>query len=143
MASSTDLIGALRAYAQKALGNDFNAEKAATALNSWVKESGDALKERVERETERAVKKLGLVKESQIAALRDEILQLRAELGLTVPNSKSKSAGKKKNMMNKKKQAPPRAKKAATKSTSTSRGKSGRTKGSTSGAKKSNGGRAR
>lgn len=89
MAGKTDLIGAFRAYAQKALGNDFNAEKAAIALNSWVKESGDALKERIERDTERAVKKLGLAKESDLRALREEISELRKSLGL-----KSKGAGK-------------------------------------------------
>lgn len=82
MAGGTDLVGALRAYAQKALGNDFNPEKAAAALNSWVKESGDVLKDRIERETERAVKKLGLAKESELLALRAEIAALRAELGL-------------------------------------------------------------
>jgi len=90
MAGSTDLIGAFRAYAQKALGNDFNPEKAAAALNSWVKESGDALKIRIERETERAVKKLGLAKESDLHALQEEISDLRNQLGL-----KKKSAAKK------------------------------------------------
>ena len=90
MAGSTDLIGAFRAYAQKALGNDFNPEKAAAALNSWVKESGDALKIRIERETERAVKKLGLAKESDLHALQEEISDLRKQLGL-----KKKSAVKK------------------------------------------------
>ncbi len=99
MAGSTDLIGAFRAYAQKALGNDFNPEKAAAALNSWVKESGDALKIRIERETERAVKKLGLAKESDLHALQAEIADLRKQLGL-------KSTAKK---------AAPRRGKAATK----------------------------
>ena len=92
MAGGTDLVGALRAYAQKALGNDFNPEKAAAALNSWVKESGDILKDRIERETERAVKKLGLAKESEIEKLRAEIAALRAELGLkSAPRVQSKS----------------------------------------------------
>lgn len=91
MANGTDLLGAFRAYAQKALGNDFNPEKAAAALNTWVKESGDALKERVERETERAVKKLGLAKESDLRALRAEISELRSALGI---KTKGKSSGK-------------------------------------------------
>ncbi len=82
MAGSTDLIGAFKAYAQKALGNDFNPEKAATVLNSWVKESGDALKIRIEKETEKAVKKLGLAKESELRALAAEVASLRKALGL-------------------------------------------------------------
>ena len=94
MAGSTDLIGAFRAYAQKALGNDFNPEKAAVALNNWVKESGDALKERIERETERAVKKLGLAKESDLKKVMDELAQLRRELG--VKSNKSSRSKKSK-----------------------------------------------
>ncbi len=97
MAGGTDLVGALRAYAQKALGNDFNPEKAAAALNSWVKESGDVLKERIERETERAVKKLGLAKEGEVLKLREELAALRKELGLkSKANSGEKKSSKKK-----------------------------------------------
>jgi hypothetical protein len=97
MAGGTDLVGALRAYAQKALGSDFNPEKAAAALNSWVKESGDVLKERIERETERAVKKLGLAKEGEVLKLREELAALRKELGLkSKANSGEKKSSKKK-----------------------------------------------
>lgn len=97
MAGGTDLVGALRAYAQKALGSDFNPEKAAAALNSWVKESGDVLKERIERETERAVRKLGLAKESELLKLREELAALRKELGLkNKANSGEKKSSKKK-----------------------------------------------
>lgn len=97
MAGGTDLVGALRAYAQKALGSDFNPEKAAAALNSWVKESGDVLKERIERETERAVKKLGLAKEGEVLKLREELAALRKELGLkNKANSGEKKSSKKK-----------------------------------------------
>lgn len=92
MATGTDLIGAFRAYAQKALGNDFNPEKAAATLNTWVKESGDALKERIERDTERAVKKLGLAKESELRALEKEVAALRAAIGLPA-SGKNRSTG--------------------------------------------------
>lgn len=97
MAGSTDLIGAFRAYAQKALGNDFNPEKAAAALNSWVKESGDALKIRVERETEKAVKRLGLAKESELRALQAQVAELQKALGVksSAKKSSAKSASKK------------------------------------------------
>lgn len=91
MTPGTDFIGAFRAYAQKAMGNDFNAEKAAATLNTWVKESGDALKERIERETEKAVKKLGLAKESEVKALQSEVRELQKALGI-----KKKSMGSEK-----------------------------------------------
>lgn len=123
MPSGTDFIGAFRAYAQKAMANDFNAEKAAAALNAWVKESGDALKERIERETERAVKKLGLAKESDLRALASEVAQLRKTLGLTksAPPKKSKRPTAKATAT---KRAPQR-KKAAT---SSAKGKASRAK---------------
>jgi hypothetical protein len=116
MAGGTDLIGALRAYAQKALGNDFNPEKAAAALNSWVKESGDVLKERIERETERAVKKLGLAKESELLKLGEELAALRKELGLkSKANPGEKKSSKKKPEQQRVKKAGAKSAKNATK----------------------------
>ncbi len=126
MAGGTDLIGAFRAYAQKALGNDFNPEKAATALNSWIKESGDALKDRVERETERAVKKLGLAKESDLHKLREEIRALRQELGLkdSARSTKGKgSVAKKSSATKKKKSASASARKSSSRSNSSPAGR--------------------
>jgi len=116
MAGGTDLVGALRAYAQKALGSDFNPEKAAAALNSWVKESGDVLKERIERETERAVKKLGLAKEGEVLKLREELAALRKELGLkSKANSGEKKSSKKKPGQQRVKKGGAKSAKSATK----------------------------
>lgn len=98
----TDFVGAFRAYAQKALGNDFNAEKAAATLNTWVKESGDALKERIERETEKAVKKLGLAKESDVKALQSEVRELQKALGIKKNSKDSEKPKKTKNSSAKK-----------------------------------------
>ena len=126
MAGGTDLIGAFRVYAQKALGNDFNPEKAATALNSWIKESGDALKDRVERETERAVKKLGLAKESDLHKLREEIRALRQELGLKDRARSTKGKGsvaKKSSATKKKKSASASARKSSSRSDSSPAGR--------------------
>jgi hypothetical protein len=124
MAGGTDLVGALRAYAQKALGNDFNPEKAAAALNSWVKESGDVLKERIERETERAVKKLGLAKEGEVLKLREELAALRKELGLkSKANSGEKKSRKKKPEQQRVKKAGAKNAKGATKRKASARAK--------------------
>lgn len=102
MTPGTDFVGAFRAYAQKALGNDFNAEKAAATLNTWVKESGDALKERIERETEKAVKKLGLAKESDVKALQSEVRELQKALGIKKNSKGSEKPKKPKNSSAKK-----------------------------------------
>ena len=136
MAGSTDLIGAFRAYAQKALGNDFNPEKAAAALNSWVKESGDALKIRVERETEKAVKKLGLAKESELRALQAQVAELQKALGVksSVKKSSAKSASKKAPDKSPKKAARKMSKNSSAKKTSVK--KTGSKKKKSSGAAK-------
>lgn len=136
MAGSTDLIGAFRAYAQKALGNDFNPEKAAAALNSWVKESGDALKIRVERETEKAVKKLGLAKESELRALQAQVAELQKALGVksSAKKSSAKSASKKAPDKSPKKAARKMSKNSSAKKTSVK--KTGSKKKKSSGAAK-------
>lgn len=132
MTPGTDFIGAFRAYAQKAMGNDFNAEKAAATLNTWVKESGDALKERIERETEKAVKKLGLAKESEVKALQSEVRELQKALGIKKksmgsekPKKTNKSSAKKSSKSvrgasagNAKKSAPGKVRKTAPKKAS-------------------------
>lgn len=126
MAGSTDLIGAFRSYAQKALGSDFNPEKAAATLNNWVKESGDALKERIERETERAVKKLGLAKESDLKKVMDELAQLRRELGI---KSNKSSRSKKSNVSTTKAAKNSTKKKVVKKSANSRAGKKQKGKG--------------
>ena len=48
--AANDLFGSLKAYATRVLGDEMNPEKSAAALSGWLKESSEALREKVEKE---------------------------------------------------------------------------------------------
>jgi polyhydroxyalkanoate synthesis regulator phasin len=77
---ANDLFGSLKAYATRVLGDEINPEKSAAAMSGWLKESGDALRDKVEKEVERTVKRLGLAKQSEVSALRKEVAALRRDI---------------------------------------------------------------
>lgn len=114
---ANDLFGSLKAYATRVLGDEINPEKSAAAMSGWLKESSDALRDKVEKEVERTVKRLGLAKQSEVSALRKEVAALRREV-----SGKSEKVTAKKSAVKKtaaKKAAPKkRAKKVASKSSS-------------------------
>ena len=114
---TNDLFGSLKAYATRVLGDEINPEKSAAAMSGWLKESSDALRDKVEKEVERTVKRLGLAKQSEVSALRKEVAALRRDL-----SGKSEKVTRKKSAVKKtaaKKAAPKKsAKKVASKSSS-------------------------
>ena len=118
---ANDLFGSLKAYATRVLGDEINPEKSAAAMSGWLKESSDALRDKVEKEVERTVKRLGLAKQSEVSALRKEVAALRREI-----SGKSEKVTAKKSAVKKtaaKKAAP---KKTAKKATSKSSSKAGK-----------------
>ena len=119
---ANDLFGSLKAYATRVLGDEINPEKSAAAMSGWLKESSDALRDKVEKEVERTVKRLGLAKQSEVSALRKEVAALRRDISgksekVTAKKSASKKSAVKKSAV--KKAAPKKsAKKVASKSSS-------------------------
>ena len=119
---ANDLFGSLKAYATRVLGDEINPEKSAAAMSGWLKESGDALRDKVEKEVERTVKRLGLAKQSEVSALRKEVAALRRDISgksekVTAKKSASTKSAVKKTAA--KKAAPKKsAKKATSKSSS-------------------------
>ena len=77
---ANDLFGSLKAYATRVLGDEINPEKSAAAMSGWLKESSEALRDKVEKEVERTVKRLGLAKQSEVTELRKELVALRREV---------------------------------------------------------------
>ena len=122
---ANDLFGSLKAYATRVLGDEINPEKSAAAMSGWLKESSDALRDKVEKEVERTVKRLGLAKQSEVSALRKEVAVLRREI-----SGKSEKVTAKKSAVKKtaaKKAAPKKStKKVASKSSSKSSSKVGK-----------------
>ena len=114
---TNDLFGSLKAYATRVLGDEINPEKSAAAMSGWLKESSEALRDKVENEVERTVKRLGLAKQSEVTELRKELAAIRREVsGKGVKVAAKKSAVKKSAV---KKVAPKKsAKKSTTKKSS-------------------------
>jgi hypothetical protein len=123
---ANDLFGSLKAYATRVLGDEINPEKSAAAMSGWLKESGDALREKVEKEVERTVKRLGLAKQSEVSALRKEVAALRRDISGKSEKVTAKKKASTKSAVKKtaaKKAAP---KKSAKKATSKSSSKAGK-----------------
>jgi hypothetical protein len=123
---ANDLFGSLKAYATRVLGDEINPEKSAAAMSGWLKESGDALRDKVEKEVERTVKRLGLAKQSEVSALRKEVAALRRDISgksekVTAKKSASKKSDVKKTAA--KKAAPKKSAKKATSKSSSKVGK--------------------
>ena len=92
---ANDLFGSFKAYATRVLGDEINAEKSAAAVSGWLKDSSEVLRDKVEKEVERTVKKLGLAKQSEVSELRKEIAALRREVSGKPAKVNEKSAAKK------------------------------------------------
>jgi polyhydroxyalkanoate synthesis regulator phasin len=123
---ANDLFGSLKAYATRVLGDEINPEKSAAAMSGWLKESGDALREKVEKEVERTVKRLGLAKQSEVSALRKEVAALRRDISGKSEKVTAKKKASTKYAVKKtaaKKAAPKNSAKKATSKSSSKAGK--------------------
>jgi hypothetical protein len=103
---ANDLFESLRTYLNKVSVNEKSAAEIANSVNAWVRESGEAVKLKIEEEVESTVLRMGFVKRAEFDALAAEVAKLGGK-----PVAK-KSAGAKKSASAKKK---PAAKKPAVK----------------------------
>lgn len=86
---ATDLLSALKTYLTKLGNGEKTPQELAAALNSWARESGEALKSRVEEEVKRNVSKMGFAKESDLQRLENELAALRREFSSKAKNKPS------------------------------------------------------
>ena len=70
---SQDLFSALKNYAAKLSNGEKSPAEIAAALNIWLKESGESLKEKIEAEVSQSVAKMGFAKQSDLIKLQKEI----------------------------------------------------------------------
>lgn len=89
---ANDLLGALRTYLSKVSAGEKSPQEVAAALNQWAKESGEAIKARIEEEVERKVSRMGFAKQSDLVRLEREVAELKR--GATHNTSAKKSAAK-------------------------------------------------
>ena len=105
---ANDLFDSLRTYINKVSVNEKSAAEIANSVNAWVRESGEAVKQKIEEEVESTVLRMGFVKRAEFDALAAEVARLGGK-----PLSKKTSA--KKTSANKSATKKPAAKKSATK----------------------------
>ena len=104
---ANDLFDSLRTYINKVSVNEKSAAEIANSVNAWVRESGEAVKQKIEEEVESTVLRMGFVKRAEFDALAAEVARLGGK-----PMA-AKSASKSTNKESAKKAAAP--KKAAAK----------------------------
>jgi len=67
---ANDLFSTLRTYLTKVSEGEKSPAEIAAALNVWVRESGEALKSKIEEEVESSVSKMGFVKREEFDELK-------------------------------------------------------------------------
>jgi len=121
---ANDLLSALRTYLSKVSSGEKSPQEVAAALNAWARESGEAIKVRVEEELQRSAKKMGFAKQEDLDRLAREVEVLKSKL---VVGDRSSAAPDKKTPA--KKTAPQKssAKKPGTKKSSAKKSRSKKT----------------
>ena len=75
---ANDLFSSLKILVQQFQEGEKNASDLMKSLNTWAKEIGDLIKNKVEEEVESSVKKMGFVKKDQFVALEARVKKLES-----------------------------------------------------------------
>jgi phosphate starvation-inducible protein PhoH len=89
---ANDLFSALRTYLMKLGNGEKTPQELAAALNVWARESGEAIKLKIEEEVKRNVSRMGFAKASDLKRLEREVMELKSLI-----KGKAKGAPKKSN----------------------------------------------
>jgi len=89
---ANDLLSALKTYLAKVGSGEKSPQELASALNHWAKESGEAIKTRIEEEVEKSVKRMGFAKKSDLDRLEREVAEMKKKLGLSAAASRGKKS---------------------------------------------------
>jgi len=93
---ANDLFDSLRTYINKVSVNEKSAAEIANSVNAWVRESGEAVKLKIEEEVESTVLRMGFVKRAEFEALAAEVAKLGGKpVTVKSAGTKKKSAPKK------------------------------------------------
>jgi len=94
---ANDVFSTLRTYLTKVSEGEKSPAEIAAALNVWVRESGEALKSKIEEEVESSVSKMGFVKREEFDELKRKLDAMSSEStpNKTASTAKEKSTRKK------------------------------------------------
>ena len=91
---ANDLFSALRTYLMKLGNGEKTPQELAAALNVWARESGEAIKLKIEEEVKRNVSRMGFAKASDLKRLEREVMELKSLIKGKSKSSPSKSSAK-------------------------------------------------
>ena len=92
--ASNDLFSTLRTYISKVTEGERTPAEVAAAVNSWARESADALKAKIHEEVESSVAKMGFIKRDEFDRLAAQVAALNGKTPAKKTAAK-KSAAKK------------------------------------------------
>ena len=77
---ANDLFSALRTYLTKISSGEKTPQEVAAALNAWARESGEAIKVKIEEEVKKNVSRMGFAKATDLKRLEREVMELKSLL---------------------------------------------------------------
>ena len=80
---ANELLSSLKILLTQFQQGEKNASDVVKNLNTWAREIGDIIKDKVEEEVERSVKKMGFVKREEHRALEMRVQKLESQLKVT------------------------------------------------------------
>jgi|UniRef100_UPI00404A6E7B BMFP domain-containing protein YqiC len=103
---ANDLFASLRTYLNKVSEGERTPAELANALNTWVKQSGDVLKSKIDEEVQNTVTRMGFIKREEFDELRAEFEHFKKSQKSQTPQAsrkakKSAAAPKKKPVVKK------------------------------------------
>ena len=70
---ANDIFSTLRVYLSKLTEGEHTPAEVLASVNTWLRESGESIKAKIEEEVERAVAKRGFVKQADFDQLKKEV----------------------------------------------------------------------
>jgi hypothetical protein len=93
---ANDLFASLRTYLNKVSEGERTPAELANALNTWVKQSGDVLKSKIDEEVHNTVTRMGFIKREEFDDLKNEFEKLKNSQKATPSAKKSATQPQKK-----------------------------------------------
>lgn len=93
---SNDLFSTLRTYIGKVTEGERSPAEVAAAVNSWARESAEALKAKIHEEVDASVSKMGFIKREEFDRLAAQVAALNGKKTPTVKKSAVKKSATKK-----------------------------------------------
>lgn len=91
---ASEVLSSIKVLLSQLQQGEKNASDVVRNLNTWAREIGDLIKDKVEEEVERSVKKMGFVKREEYRSLEARVKALEAHIKATSGRSSSRTMPK-------------------------------------------------